>query len=75
MEEDKPGLADEVALGVTYNQIDDYLEGKTIDPQSQTIIEGWWNKTAHKRHLPITILMIFGNNTPRKSKSDVIDLI
>ncbi|BCP61363.1 NAD synthetase [Streptococcus parasuis] len=55
LEENKPGLADEVALGVTYNQIDDYLEGKTIDPQAQTIIEGWWNKTAHKRHLPITI--------------------
>ncbi|CYV57141.1 TPA: ammonia-dependent NAD(+) synthetase [Streptococcus suis] len=55
LEEDKPGLADEVALGVTYNQIDDYLEGKTIDPQAQSIIEGWWNKTAHKRHLPITI--------------------
>ncbi|ASW51379.2 TPA: ammonia-dependent NAD(+) synthetase [Streptococcus suis] len=55
LEEDKPGLADEVALGVTYNQIDDYLEGKIIDPQAQTIIEGWWNKTAHKRHLPITI--------------------
>ncbi|HEM4280775.1 TPA: ammonia-dependent NAD(+) synthetase [Streptococcus suis] len=55
LEEDKPGLADEVALGVTYNQIDDYLEGKTIDPQAQTIIEDWWNKTAHKRHLPITI--------------------
>ncbi|HFR3662111.1 TPA: ammonia-dependent NAD(+) synthetase [Streptococcus suis] len=55
LEEDKPGLADEVALGVTYEQIDDYLEGKTIDPQAQTIIEGWWNKTAHKRHLPITI--------------------
>ncbi|WP_449456492.1 ammonia-dependent NAD(+) synthetase [Streptococcus suis] len=55
LEEDKPGLADEVALGVTYNQIDDYLEGKTINPQAQTIIEGWWNKTAHKRHLPITI--------------------
>ncbi|HEM6404295.1 TPA: ammonia-dependent NAD(+) synthetase [Streptococcus suis] len=55
LEEDKPGLADEVALGVTYNQIDDYLEGKIIVPQAQTIIEGWWNKTAHKRHLPITI--------------------
>ncbi|HEL1612170.1 TPA: ammonia-dependent NAD(+) synthetase [Streptococcus suis] len=55
LEEDKPGLADEVALGVTYDQIDDYLEGKTIAPQAQTIIEGWWNKTAHKRHLPITI--------------------
>ena len=55
LEENKPGLADEVALGVTYNQIDDFLEGKTIDAQAQTIIEGWWNKTAHKRHLPITI--------------------
>ena len=28
LEEDKPGLADEVALGVTYEEIDDYLEGK-----------------------------------------------
>ncbi len=62
LEEDKPGLADEVALGVTYNQIDDYLEGKTIDPQAQTIIEEWWSKTAHKRHLPITIFDDFGNN-------------
>ena len=28
LEENKPGIADEVALGVTYNDIDDYLEGK-----------------------------------------------
>ncbi|HFR3550147.1 ammonia-dependent NAD(+) synthetase [Streptococcus sp. A22] len=55
LEENKPGLADEVALGVTYNQIDDYLEGKTIDLQAQEIIEGWWKKTEHKRHLPITV--------------------
>ncbi|MGT2926012.1 ammonia-dependent NAD(+) synthetase [Streptococcus cuniculipharyngis] len=55
LEEDKPGLADEVALGVTYAEIDDYLEGKTISPQAQEIIENWWRKTAHKRHLPITI--------------------
>ncbi|MGT2949906.1 NAD(+) synthase [Streptococcus cuniculi] len=55
LEEDKPGLADEVALGVTYENIDDYLEGKTIDPQAQTIIENWWKKTEHKRHLPISI--------------------
>ncbi len=55
LEENKPGLADEVALGVTYNQIDDYLEGKTIDIQAQEIIEGWWKKTEHKRHLPITV--------------------
>lgn len=55
LEEDKPGLADEVALGVTYDDIDDYLEGKMVSSQAQTIIEGWWQKTAHKRHLPITI--------------------
>lgn len=55
LEENKPGLADEVALGVTYDQIDDYLEGKTIDAQAQEIIEGWWKKTEHKRHLPITV--------------------
>ena len=39
LEEDKPGLADEVALGVTYEEIDDYLEGKTISPEAQTRIE------------------------------------
>ncbi|MCP1638837.1 NAD+ synthase [Streptococcus gallinaceus] len=55
LEENKPGLADEVALGVTYNDIDDYLEGKTVSPQAQEIIENWWKKTAHKRHLPITV--------------------
>lgn len=55
LEENKPGLADEVALGVSYDQIDDYLEGKTIDAQAQEIIEGWWKKTEHKRHLPITV--------------------
>lgn len=55
LEEDKPGLADEVALGVTYTDIDDYLEGKAIAEEAQTIIENWWRKTAHKRHLPITI--------------------
>lgn len=55
LEEDKPGLADEVALGVTYSEIDDYLEGKSIQPQAQETIENWWRKTAHKRHLPITV--------------------
>ena len=55
LEENKPGIADEVALGVTYNDIDDYLEGKQISPEAQKIIENWWNKTEHKRHLPISI--------------------
>ena len=44
MEEEKPGIADEVALGVTYNEIDDYLEGKTISDQTKTRTESWWHK-------------------------------
>lgn len=55
LEEEKPGIADEVALGVTYNEIDDYLEGKTISDQAKARIESWWHKGEHKRHLPITI--------------------
>ena len=55
LEEEKPGIADEIALGVTYNEIDDYLEGKTISDQSKATIESWWHKGEHKRHLPITI--------------------
>lgn len=55
LEENKPQQADEVALGVTYTAIDDYLEGKDIAEQDRQIIENWWHKTQHKRHLPITI--------------------
>ena len=55
LEENRPGIADEVALGVTYNDIDDYLEGKAVSPEAQAKIENWWNKTEHKRHLPITV--------------------
>lgn len=54
LEEDKPGLPDEVALGVTYEDIDDYLEGKIIEDKAAKKIEGWYLKTQHKRHLPIT---------------------
>ena len=55
LEENRPGIADEVALGVTYNDIDDYLEGKEVAPEAKTTIENWWKKTEHKRQLPITI--------------------
>ncbi|MFQ8269538.1 ammonia-dependent NAD(+) synthetase [Streptococcus pyogenes] len=55
LEDQRPGLADEVALGVTYQDIDDYLEGKLISKVAQATIEKWWHKGQHKRHLPITI--------------------
>ena len=55
LEEGKPGLADEIALGVTYNDIDDYTEGKVISEDAKAKIEAWWKKTQHKRHLPISV--------------------
>lgn len=55
LEENRPGIPDEDALGVTYEQIDDYLEGKQIDEAAQQILEGHYLKTQHKRHLPITV--------------------
>ncbi|MCL8362377.1 ammonia-dependent NAD(+) synthetase [Enterococcus faecalis] len=55
LEDDKPLVADEVALGVTYDAIDDYLEGKKVSEIDQQTIENWYKKGQHKRHLPITI--------------------
>lgn len=55
LEDDRPGLQDEVALGVTYQQIDSYLEGKTIDADAAKIIENWYSKTEHKRRMPVTV--------------------
>ncbi|WP_163652520.1 ammonia-dependent NAD(+) synthetase [Listeria sp. PSOL-1] len=55
LEDDKPGLPDEIALGVTYDQIDDYLEGKQVEQSAAEKIEYWYLKTQHKRHLAITI--------------------
>lgn len=55
LEDERPALPDEVALGVTYDDIDDYLEGKDIDSHNAEIIEKWYQKTEHKRHMPINI--------------------
>lgn len=55
LEEDKPAIPDEIALGVTYEMIDDYLEGKKIPADAQEKLEGYYLKTQHKRQLPITV--------------------
>jgi NAD+ synthase len=55
LEEDRPALADEVALGVTYSNIDDYLAGKDVPDDIAAKIENWFTKTVHKRHMPATL--------------------
>lgn len=59
LEEDRPALPDEVALGVTYNDIDDYLEGKEVANNVAEKIENWFLKTEHKRHMPINVYDTF----------------
>lgn len=55
LEENRPSLPDETALGVTYDQIDDYLEGKELPGEARKTLEGHYLRSQHKRHLPITI--------------------
>ncbi|KEO81379.1 ammonia-dependent NAD(+) synthetase [Tumebacillus flagellatus] len=55
LEENRPSLPDEDALGVTYDQIDDYLEGKTIAEEAVEIIEKRYLATEHKRRPPVSV--------------------
>lgn len=48
-----PGKPDETALGVTYDDIDDFLEGKPIDEAAFRSIVRRYRMTEHKRRLPI----------------------
>lgn len=54
LEENKPLLPDETALGMTYEQIDDYLEGKSVPADIQQKVESIYLRTQHKRDLPKT---------------------
>jgi NAD+ synthase len=50
----QPGRADEDELGLTYEQIDDYLEGREVASDVAERIEAKYRATRHKRHLPVT---------------------
>ncbi|MDY3127187.1 MAG: ammonia-dependent NAD(+) synthetase [Corynebacterium sp.] len=52
LEDNKPALPDEVALGVSYTHIDDYLEGREVPQASAERIEELWLRGAHKRRMP-----------------------
>src|SRR3954451_15968178 len=52
LESDRPGLPDEHVFGVTYERIDDFLEGREVAPAVRDTIVGWYERTAHKRALP-----------------------
>ena len=51
--DDHPAQPDEVELGLAYDDIDDYLEGKEVDSKIAKKIEERYDKTQHKRILPV----------------------
>lgn len=53
LEDERPGIPDEQVHGVSYDDIDAFLQGKPVsDTAYQTIVQTY-DKTQHKRELPL----------------------
>lgn len=55
LESDRPGLTDEEALGLSYEEIDDFLEGKTVSSHVEETLIAIYQRTQHKRQSIPTI--------------------
>jgi NAD+ synthase len=53
LEDDKPQISDEIALGFKYDDMDDFLEGKEIDIEAEKRIINQYRITQHKRKMPV----------------------
>lgn len=49
-----PAQPDEESLGLSYAEIDSYLQGEEISPESVNSLERRYDATEHKRQLPVT---------------------
>ncbi|WP_067862376.1 ammonia-dependent NAD(+) synthetase [Nocardia shimofusensis] len=56
LEDNRPALPDEEALGIRYDDIDDYLEGKDVTDEVAERVERHFLNTRHKRTVPVTPL-------------------
>jgi NAD+ synthase len=52
--DENPGQTDEANLGLSYTDIDAYLEGRDVDPDVASAIEMRYLATEHKRREPVT---------------------
>lgn len=50
----RPGQADESELEISYEALDDYLEGKEVPEATAKTIEARYTTTTHKRTLPVS---------------------
>ena len=55
LEDLDPGKTDEDALGLSYDQLDDFLEGKVVSDEACQLIIDTFQKTQHKRQAIPTI--------------------
>lgn len=51
----KPGQADETELGISYDELDDYLEGKRVTKEAAEKIEKRYLLSEHKRRIPASM--------------------
>lgn len=51
-----PGRTDEDELGISYENIDDYLEGKVIPEAAAESIERRFRQSRHKRTTPVSLM-------------------
>ncbi len=52
----KPGQTDEAELGLSYDMIDDYLEGRVVPADAAEKLEQIYLRSRHKRTTPVSIL-------------------
>ena len=55
LEEENPLLTDEEALGLSYDEIDDFLEGKPVNKQAEKRLITLYLRTQHKRQPILTL--------------------
>lgn len=53
--DDNPGQTDEAELGISYDHIDAYLEGREVPDDVAERIEAAWWRTRHKRTVPVAL--------------------
>lgn len=50
-----PQRPDEEAYGISYDEIDDFLEGKAVNARVYEVVSKFFNGSKHKRALPVTL--------------------
>lgn len=66
LQDNQPALPDEEELGVSYEAIDDYLEGKKVSKEAQGQIERLYLNSRHKRAMPISVFDNFWKEERKK---------